>query len=150
MNKIIAANAISGLSLVCLIVFGFSYLQFKNTPIYQDYKIEITNNPVTENEDIMFAMTGEKMLDCQADKVYGVATSQDGTVEVILNQFTNTYIRNVKKGTVVTNSWSLHKPEEITPGYWRVDMVGEWTCRMWIFTSVETIRMHENILLIVE
>jgi len=150
MKKIIAANVISGLSLVCLIVFGFKYLEFKNTPIYQDYKIEITNNPVTEGEDIMFAMTGEKMLDCQADKVYGIATSQDGTVEVKLDKFTSMYTHNVKKGQKVTNSWSLHKPAEVTPGYWRVDMVGHWTCRMWIFTSMETIRWHDNILLVVE
>jgi len=150
MKKIIAANVISGLSLVCLIVFGFKYLEFKNTPIYQDYKIEITNNPVTAGEDIMFAMTGEKMLDCQADHVYGIATNQDGTVEVVLDKFTSMYKRNVKKGQTVTNSWSLHKPAEITPGYWRVDMVGHWSCRMWIFTSMETVRMHDNILLVVE
>ena len=150
MKKIIIANAISSLSLVCLIVFGFSYLQFKNTPIYQNYKIEITNNPVTENEDIMFVMTGKKMLDCEAKNVHGIAINQDGTVEVILDQFTSAYNRNVTKGETVTNSWSFAKPAEITPGIWRVDMVGEWTCRMWIFTSVETIRNHENILLIIE
>lgn len=150
MNKIIAANVISGLSLVCLIVFGFSYLQFKNTPIYQDYKIEITNNPVTENQDIMFAMTGKKMLDCQATDVYGIATNYDGTKEIILDRFTSMYTRNIAKGETVTNSWSLHKPKEITPGYWRVDMVADWSCRMWIFTSLETVRHHDNILLIVE
>ena len=149
MKKIIIANAISGISLVCLIVFGFSYLQFKNTPIYENYKIEITNNPVTAGEDIMFAMTGKKMLDCQAKNVYGIAISQDGQ-EVILDRFVSMYNRNVAKGQTVTNSWSFAKPAEITPGYWRVDMLGEWTCRMWIFTSVETIRNHENILLIVE
>jgi hypothetical protein len=150
MKKIIAANVISGLSLICLIVFGISYLQFKNTPIYSDYKIEIVNNPITGNEDIEFVMVGRKVLNCQAYNVYGVATNREGTQEVILNQFTKTYIRNVSPGTKVTNNWAFSRPAELTSGYWRVDMVGEWECRMWLFSNVKTIRNHENILLIVE
>jgi len=150
MKKIIAANVISGLSLICLIVFGVSYLQFKNTPIYSDYKIEVVNNPITGNEDIEFVMVGRKVLNCQAHNVYGIATNQDGTKQVKLDQFTKTYIRNVTPGTTVTNNWAFARPAELTPGYWRVDMVGEWQCRMWLFTNVETIRNHENILLIVE
>ena len=149
-GKIISANIISGLSLVCLIVFGVSYLKFKNTPIYDNYSIVITNNPITDEKNIEFAMTGRKVLDCQASKVYGLAINQDGTQEVILDRFVTTYRRNITPGENVTNSWSFQKPEELTTGYWRVDMIAHWTCRMWIFTQTETIRHHDNILLIVE
>ena len=150
MTKIIVANIISAVSLMCLIIFGVSYLQFKNTPIYENYKIEITNNPITEGKDIKFAMVGRKLLDCQAHNVYGIAVSQDGSKTVILDRFTSMYKRNVAKGETVTNSWSFEKPKELSPGYWRVDMIADWTCRMWIFTSLETVRHHDNILLIVE
>lgn len=149
MKKIIAANLISGISLICLIVFGVSYIQFKNTPIYDNYKIEIVNNPVTGGEDIEFVMVGRKVLDCQAKNVYGIATNQEGKI-VKLDRFTKMYMRNVTPGTQVTNTWSFAKPEDLTPGYWRVDMVGDWNCRHFVFTSLETVRNHENILLIVE
>lgn len=150
MKKVIAANVISGVSLICLIVFGISYINFKNMPIYQNYRIEIINNPITGNEDIEFVMVGHKVLDCQAEKVYGVATNRDGSKEVILDKFTRIYMRNVKPGAKVTNNWAFARPKELTPGIWRVDMVGEWTCRTGVFTSIETIRNHDNILLIVE
>ena len=150
MKKIIAANVISGISLICLIVFGVSFLQFKNTPIYENYRIEIVNNPITGDEDIEFVMVGHKVLDCQADKVYGVAVSKDGSKEVILDQFTRIYMRNVSPGTKVTNDWAFARPAELTPGIWRVDMVGHWHCRFLMFTSMETIRNHDNILLIVK
>lgn len=150
MNKIIAANLLSGLSLMCLIVFGISYIEFRNTPIYENYKIEITNNPITGDEDIEFIMVGRKVLNCQAKNVYGIATSQDGNKQVKLDQFTKMYIHNIAPGTDVTNTWAFKKPEELTPGYWRVDMVGDWTCRHFVFTSLETVRNHENILLIVK
>ena len=150
MTKIIAANLISGFSLICLIVFGISYIQFKNTPIYDNYKIEIVNNPITGNKDIEFVMVGRKVLDCQAKNVYGIATSQDGSKTVKLDQFTKMYMRNLSVGESVTNSWAFKKPLELTPGYWRVDMVGDWTCRHFVFASLQTIRNHENILLIVE
>jgi hypothetical protein len=141
---------ISAISLVCLIVFGVTYMQFKNTPIYENYKIEITNNPVTGDEAIEFVMVGRKVLNCQAKNVYGIATNQDGTKQVKLDRFTKMYMRNVAPGAVVTNTWAFEKPAEITPGYWRVDMVGDWECRLWWFSNIETIRNHENILLIVE
>ena len=133
-----------------LIIFGVTYLQFKNTPIYENYTIEITNNPITDGEDIKFAMVGRKLLDCQATHVYGVAVNQSGTKEVILDRFISMYKRNVKKGELVTNSWSFAKPDELTPGIWRVDMVGHWKCRMLMFASEETIRNHDNILLVIE
>jgi hypothetical protein len=148
--RMVITNTVSGLSLITIIVFGAFYLQFKNTPIYENYKIEITNNPITGNEDIEFAMVGRKVLDCQAEQVYGIATSQDGTKEVVLDQFTKTYMRNVTPGLTVTNNWAFARPPELTPGLWRVDMVGHWHCRFFIFSSTETIRNHENILLVVK
>ena len=150
MKKVIAANIISGISLICLIVFGVSFLQFKNTPIYDNYKIEIVNNPITGDEDIEFAMVGRKVLNCQANNVYGIATNQDGSKQIILDRFTKTYIRNVSPGETVTNNWAFARPDELSPGIWRVDMVADWTCRFFIFQNVKTVRNHENILLIVE
>jgi len=150
LKKIIAANLISGISLICLIIFGVKYIEFKNTPIYQNYKIEIVNNPITNDENIEFGMSGEKMLDCQATKVYGIAVNQAGTKEVILDQFASMYTRNVLKGKGVTNGWAFVKPKELTSGTWRVDMVAHWDCRLFIFTTSNTIRHHDNILLIVE
>ena len=150
MKKIIAANLISGISLICLIVFGISYIQFKNTPIYDNYKIEIVNNPITGDKDIEFVMVGRKVLNCQAKNVHGIATLRDGTKTVKLDQFATMYMRNIQPGETVTNTWSFKKPEDLTPGHWRVDMVGDWTCRHFIFTNLQTIRNHENILLIVE
>ena len=149
MKKIIGLNLISGISLICIIIFGIEFLIFKNTPIYENYTIEIVNNPITGNNDIEFAMVGKKVLDCQANNVYGIATNNQGD-EIILDQFTRTYIRNVKPGETVTNNWAFAKPKALTPGIWRVDMIGTWTCRFFIFKNQETIRNHENILLIVK
>jgi len=149
MKKIIATNVISGISLVALIVFGVQWLIFKNTPIYESYRVEIINNPVTGDEDIEFAMVGKKLLNCQASKVYAVATSIDGT-EVILDQFTKIHIRNLPPGESVTNNWSIAKPKDMAPGIWRVDMVGHWECRYFVFKTSEVIRNHENILLVIK
>ena len=71
MKKIVITNVISGLSLVCLIVFGVNYLIFKNTQPYQNLVMEIVNNPVTNYDDIHFAMAGTKVLECIVDKAYG-------------------------------------------------------------------------------
>lgn len=147
MKKIIAANLISGLSLVTLIVFGVQYLIFKNTPVYEDYKIEIINNPITGNEDIEFAMVGRKLLDCQATNVYGIAYSD--SKEVLLNEYTKAYTRGVKPGETVTNAWSYRKPKELTTGVYHVTMYGDWNCRFWIFNETTT-RSYDNILLVVQ
>ena len=150
MKKIIAANVISGLSLVCLIVFGVSYLQFKNIPIYSDYTIEVINNPVTQGKDIYFAMVGTKTLDCQTSKVYGLAyNDQNYDTPIRLDRFTQAYIRNISPGQTVTNHWKLAMPDEMKPGIWRVDMIGDWTCHFWVFKE-KTTRSYDNILLIVE
>jgi hypothetical protein len=148
MKKIVAANIISGISLIFLVVFGINYLIFKNSAIYTNYSIEIVNNPVTDNQDIQFVMTGTKKLECLANNVYGVAISQAGE-KVILNEFTKLYIRNIEIGESVTNSWHLRKPPELHPGYWRVTMMGDWTCTFWVFKETKE-RQYDNILLVVE
>jgi len=147
MKKLIAANLISGLSLVTLIVFGVQYLIFKNTPVYEDYKIEIINNPITGNDDIQFAMVGRKLLECQATNVYGVAYGKDK--EIRLDQYTKAYTRGIKPGETVTNAWSYRKPKELTTGIYHVTMYGDWNCRFWIFRETTT-RSYDNILLVVK
>ena len=146
MKKIIAANLISGLSLITLIVFGVQYLIFKNTPVYETYTIEIINNPITGNDDIEFAMAGRKLLDCFATNVYGVAYGEDK--EVRLDQYTKAYTRGIKPGETVTNAWSYRKPEDLTTGIYHVTMFGDWDCRFWIFNETST-RSYDNILLVV-
>lgn len=148
MKKILAANLISGISLVTLIVFGVNYLIFKNSPIYTNYTIEIINNPVTGNEDIEFAMVGTKILDCTANNVYGTAHNEHGH-EFILNEYTRAYIRAISPGETVTNRWAYRKPADMHPGVYRVTMKGDWTCRFWIFDETK-LRQYDNILLIVE
>lgn len=149
MKKLIAINLISGLSLLFLIVVGSQYLIFKNTPIYESYRVEIVNNPITGDSDIEFVMVGKKTLNCQANKIYAIATNTHGN-EVILDRFTRTHIRNVEIGEAVTNNWAIARPPELHAGIWRVDMVGHWECRFFIFKEYEEIRNQENILLIVQ
>lgn len=149
MRQTIAINLISGLSLTCLIVFGIQYLIFKNTPVYSNYTIEIVNNPITGEEDIQFAMVGTKNLNCQAKNVYGIAHNDVEDRDVILNQYTKAYVRDIQPGETVTNTWSYARPKDLTAGIYRVTMVGEWTCRFWIFNE-ETTRTYDNILLIAE
>lgn len=147
--KLIAINLVSGLSLLCLVIVGAQYLIFKNTPIYESYRVEIVNNPITGDEDIEFVMVGKKTLNCTANKIYAIATDIDGN-EVILDRFTRTHIRNVTPGESVTNNWAIARPPELHSGIWRVDMVGHWECRFFIFKENEIIRNQENILLVVE
>ena len=133
---------------MCLITFGVTYIQFKNTPIYENYSIEIINNPVTNGEDIKFAMVGTKVLSCTAKNVYGLAHNDFDNKVVKLDRFTQTYIRNTRIGDDVTNRWAFAMPTELYPGTWRVDMVADWECRFWLFTE-KTTRTFGNILLIV-
>lgn len=148
MKKIIAANIISGLSLMCLIVFGVTYIQFKNTPIYENYSIEIINNPVSQGEDIKFVMVGTKVLSCTAKNVYGLAYNDEQGTVVKLDRFTQMYIHNTPIGEDITNRWAFAMPAELAPGNWRVDMVADWECRFWMFKE-KTTRTFGNILLIV-
>ena len=133
--------------MICLIVFGIQYLIFKNTPVYEDYSIEIVNNPITKEKDIQFVMAGTKVLNCQVSNVYGVAYGNDK--EIVLNQYTKAYIRNIQKGETVTNRWHYAVPEDLTPGVYRVTMYGDWTCRFFIFSET-SVRSYDNILLVIE
>lgn len=148
LNKIIAANIISGISLISLIVFGASYIYFKNTPIYSDYKIEITNNPINQHKDIDFSMSGIKQLSCTANNVYGLAVRKKDGLTVKLDNFLKMYTHNVTPGVVVSNTWTLENPG-LEPGTYRVTMISEWTCIHWIFKDTTT-RSHDSILLYVE
>ena len=133
---------------MCLIVFGVNYLIFKNTHPYENLVIEIINNPITQQEDIHFAMAGTKVLDCSVDNAYGEAHNNEGKV-VVLDEYTAQYIRNVSKGENVSNSWKLRKPDELSAGIWRVNFIGNWRCSYWIFEDVRE-RRYDNILLIVK
>jgi hypothetical protein len=148
MKKIVAANIISGLSLTFLVVFGVNYLIFKNTQPYQNLVMEIVNNPVTDTDDIHFAMAGTKILECIVDSAYGIATNNEGD-NVVLKEFTEQYIRNVPVGESVTNTWKMRKPDELQTGIWRVDVIGDWRCMFWVFEETKT-RSYDNILLVVE
>jgi hypothetical protein len=141
------SNVVSGLSLCLLIVFGFSYIKFINSPIYTSYKIEIINNPINDTKHIDFAMTGTKVLDCTANKVYGLATRDDG-LQVKLDEFLRMYTHNVPTGETLRNTWTLRNPG-LLPGAYRVAMISDWTCRHWIFTETTT-RTHDSIYLLVE
>lgn len=148
MKKIIVANLISGLSLMCLIIFGVTYIQFKNTPIYENYSIEIVNNPVTRGEDIKFVMVGTKVRSCTAKNVHGLAYNDFDDKVVKLDRFTQMYIHNTRIGQDITNRWAFAMPVELSTGTWRVNMVADWECRFWMFKE-NTTRSYGNILLIV-
>jgi len=147
MKKIIAANLISGLSLIFLVVFGVNYLIFKNTPVYTDYTIEIINNPITGDSDIQFAMSGKKNLDCTANNVHGIAVR--GGDSITLDNYTQGYKRNIAVGEFVTNQWAYARPKGLHPGVWHVTMQADWTCRLWIFQETSQ-RSYDNILLVVK
>lgn len=147
MTRYILINLLSITSMLILFFTGTQYLIFVNTPVYENYSIEIINNPVSGNEDIQFAMVGTKRLDCTANDVYGVAYGDNH--EVLLDQFTKAYVRGVNPGETVTNSWALAKPSSLTKGIYHVTMYGTWDCRFWIFKET-SLKSYENILLVVE
>ena len=147
MMKIILSNIVSGISLILLVIFGAQYLIFKNTEPYQNLTMSVINNPVTDDNDIHFAMIGKKVLECSVDNVYAIAVNSNEQT-VILNEFTELYYRNTQPGDNVTNSWKMRKPKDLSNGIWRVSMIGNWTCKRWIFVETQT-RTYDNILLIV-
>ena len=148
-TRTILLNIISGLSLATCIIFGVTYISFKNTNVFQDIKIEITNNPITNNNDIEFMMMGYKPYECASTQVYGVAYADDGHSHV-LDKFTKQYTRNTRPKENVPNQWSMAVPEDmIVGGEYRVTMTGEFVCNHWIF-QVPKIQTYGNILLIVE
>ena len=140
------ANIISGISMVILVTLGISYMKFDNEFVFQDIKIEITNNPVT-GEEIEFAMMGSKKHECASTRVYGIAYNDDN--KLTLDKFTKQYVRNTRPGENVPNTWSLQRPKDMIPGDWRVSITGEFKCNHLIF-QIEKIQTYDNILLVVE
>lgn len=148
-TRTILLNIISALSLATCIIFGVTYISFKNANVFQDIKIEITNNPITNNNDIEFMMMGYKPYECASTQVYGVAYADDGHSHV-LDKFTKQYTRNTRPKENVPNQWSMAVPEDmIVGGEYRVSMTGEFVCNHWIF-QVPKVQTYSNILLIVE
>tara|TARA_B110000503_G_scaffold112343_1_gene168340 strand:+ start:2832 stop:3308 length:477 start_codon:yes stop_codon:yes gene_type:complete len=145
-----ATNIISGVSIVTLICLGVAYISFKNAFVFQDIKIEITNNPITNEKDIEFFMVGYKKHECNSTAVYGIAYAEDGSHMHKLDSFTKQYIRNTRPGEEVPNSWTMEVPADIrNGGRYRVSMTGEFKCNYLIFTQ-EKSQTFDNILLIVE
>ena len=144
---LISMNIMSGLSLAILIIFGVTYVSFKNASVYQDIIIEIVNNPI-DGDDIMFSMLGTKPFDCNSTEVFGVAYRDGGPEEYLLNLFTKQYVHNTRSGEPVTNKWTMQRPKEMQAGgNYRVTMVGEFECHHWIF-QVPKVERYENILLV--
>lgn len=148
--RIVILNIISGLSLALCIIFGVTYMSFKNANVFQDIRIEITNNPVTGGEDIEFSMMGYKQYECNSSIVYGVAYAEDGSHTHTLDAFTKQYVRNIRPGESMPNNWSMERPADMLyGGRYRVTMTGEFVCNHWIF-QVPKVQSYENILLIIE
>ena len=148
-TRTILLNIISGLSLATCIIFGVTYISFKNANVFQDIKIEITNNPITNNDDIEFYMVGYKPFECASTQVYGIAYSNDGQMHK-LDKFTKQYTRNTRPGEAIPNQWSMAVPNDmIIGGEYRVSMTGVFTCNHMIFQTEKT-QTYDNILLVVD
>ena len=143
------ANIVSGISMVTLIAFGVSYLQFKNAFVFEDIMIEITNNPVTQGQEIEFMMLGSKSHSCNSKTVYGKAYSDDSEDVILLNKFTQQYVHNTRPGELIPNQWKLAMPANMYAGDWRVSMTGEFDCNYLIFTMPKS-QTYSNILLVVK
>ena len=145
-----ATNVISGFGMVILICLVVAYLSFKNAFVFQDIKIEITNNPITQEKDIEFAMIGSKKFECNSTSVYGVAYAEDGSHSHRLDAFTKQYLRNTRPGEPIPNSWHMEVPDDMRQGgRYRVSMTGEFVCTYLIFTQHKS-QTFDNILLIVQ
>ena len=145
-----ATNIISGISMVTLICLGVAYISFKNAFVFQDIKIEIVNNPITNEKDIEFFMVGYKKHECNSTAVYGIAYAEDGSNLHRLDAFTKQYLRNTRPGEEVPNSWQMEVPEGMRGGgRYRVSMTGEFVCNYLIFQT-EKSQTYDNILLIVD
>lgn len=148
--RIVLLNIISGLSLATCIIFGVTYLSFKNANVFRDIKIEIVNNPITGTDDIEFMMIGYKQYECNSTKVYGVAYAEDGSHSHELDAFTQQYTRNTRPGDSIPNRWSMERPADMHDGgRYRVTMFGDFVCNHWIFQVPKTAE-YSNILLVVE
>jgi len=149
-TRTILLNLISGLSLSICIIFGVTYMSFKNANVFQDIKIEIINNPITGSSDIEFSMIGYKRYECNSTRIYGVAYAEDGSHSHKLDAFTRQYTRNVRPGEIVPNTWSMERPADMSVGgRYRVTMYGDFVCNHWVFKVPKTAE-YSNILLIVK
>ena len=145
-----ATNVISGFSMIAIIVLGVAYMSFSNAFVFQDIKIEITNNPVDTTRDIEFMMIGSKKHECNSTRVYGVAYAEDGSHSHDLDLFTQQYTRNVRPGEEMPNQWHMKVPNDMVEGgVYRVSMTGDFVCNYLIFTQ-EKSQTYDNILLEVE
>lgn len=145
-----ATNVISGFSMIAIIVLGVAYMSFNNAFVFQDIKIEITNNPVDATRDIEFMMIGYKKHECSSTRVYGVAYAEDGSHSHDLDLFTKQYIRNTRPGEEMPNQWSMKVPGDMVEGgVYRVSMTGDFVCNYLIFQT-EKSQTYDNILLEVE
>lgn len=143
----IFASFLSAASLAFMISSGVIYLNFLNQFVFTDLKIEITNNPITGNDDIHFLLTGTKRYECNSTNIWAVAVpnnDEDPSKQVILKEFSKQYIHNRKPGEEITNTWSLVRPAEITPGIWNVTMYGEFECVYYILKAKKT-QSYNNI-----
>lgn len=144
----LVANVISGISLLCLIIFGISYLKFKNANIHEDVQIRVTNNPVLLSQPIHMELVAQKNFSCQSKEMYGIARlTKDNKVikTLILDEFIKSPIKNQKPGTVV-NEWTFNMPEGMTEGNWHIDLVGKANCQNFVFT-LDKKCVYDNILL---
>lgn len=149
-TRTVLLNIISGLSLAICIIFGVTYVSFKNAMVFQDVKIEITNNPITKNGDIEFEMIGYKRYECASTRVYGIAHHVDDGHTYELNKFTKQYTRNTRPGAFVPNQFSMSVPSGMLHnGEYLVSMTGEFVCNHWIF-QVPKVQSYNNILLIIQ
>jgi hypothetical protein len=147
--RIVILNIISGLSLATLIVTGVLYMSFDNAFVFQDIKIEVTNNPITKEENIEFMMIGSKKHECNSKRVYGIAYHKDGNMHR-LDKFTKQYVRNTRPGESVPNQWTMAVPDDMKQGgEYRLSMTGDFVCNYLIFQT-EKSQTYDNILLIVE
>ena len=143
------ANVISGISMVTIITLGIMYMSFDNAFVFQDIKIEVTNNPVTTEENIEFIMIGSKKHECNSTRVYGIAYHKDGHTHR-LDKFEKQYLRNTRPGVPVPNQWTMVVPDDMKQGgEYRVSMTGDFVCNYLIFQT-EKSQTYDNILLIVE
>ena len=142
-------NILSGLSLITIISLGIAYMSFNNAFVFQDIKIEITNNPVGQNRDIDFMMIGSKKHECKSIEVYGMAYSKTGHIHK-LDTFTQSYAQNVAPDNAMPNHFSMKLPKDMEEGgEFRVSMTGNFVCNYLIFQQ-EKSQTYDNIYLLVE
>ena len=136
-------NITSGISLITIISLGIAYMSFSNAFVFQDIKIEISNNPV-EGDTIDFVMIGSKKHECNSIRVYGVAYSDNGHMHM-LDKFKKQYVRNTRPGEEIPNQWTMIRPDAMSEGgEYRVSITGDFVCNYLIFQT-EKSQTYDNI-----